>query len=108
MVIFHIILVKEEAHQGVVVYGNGRTTTTSNNNNGNVSGVTYYNVGRSSTSQDDNIGVIDNNDIRIRTYKDFVKNNSGQQKIMLKEIEFILDLKWVLETRILDLSSQLI
>ena len=67
---------KRGSSSGVVVYGNGRTTTTSNSNSGNVSGVTYYNVGRSSTSQDDNIGV-DNNDIRIRTYKDFVKNNSG-------------------------------
>lgn len=67
---------KRGSSSGVVVYGNGKTTTSSNSKSGSVSGVTYYNVGRSSTYQDDNISV-DNNDIRIRTYKDFVKTNSG-------------------------------
>ena len=44
-------------------------------NNSNATNVTYYNVGRSSTLQDDN--VMDNKDIRIRTYKDFVKDNNS-------------------------------
>ena len=65
---------KRGSSKGVVVYGNGNSTRSSENNS-NATSVTYYNVGRSSTLQDDN--VIDNKDIRIRTYKDFVKDNNS-------------------------------
>ena len=65
---------KRGSSKGVVVYGNGNSTRSSGNNS-NATNVTYYNVGRSSTLQDDN--VMDNKDIRIRTYKDFVKDNNS-------------------------------
>ena len=56
----------------VVVYGNGKTRTVKGDSKKLkiVSNVTQYNVGRSVNVQDDDI---DN----IRTYKDFVKNNTN-------------------------------
>lgn len=61
----------------VVIYGNGKNTSTngnSKNSNTAAKQITYYNVGRSVSLQDDNN--IGNNDTRIRTYKEFVKNNN--------------------------------
>ena len=60
----------------VVVYGNGKTRTVKGDSKKLkiVSNVTQYNVGRSVNVQDDDIDNIKVNN--IRTYKDFVKNNT--------------------------------
>ena len=62
----------------VVVYGNGKSTSTNGNskNNNSAKQLTYYNVGRGVTVQDDNNIGNNDNDTRIRTYKEFVKSNS--------------------------------
>ncbi len=62
----------------VVIYGNGKSTSANGNSKNNNSSVqmTYYNVGRAATVQDDNNIGNNDGDSRIRTYKEFVKNNN--------------------------------
>ena len=63
----------------VVIYGNGKSTSANGNskNNNSAKQMTYYNVGRGVTVQDDNNIGINDNDTRIRTYKEFVKSNNS-------------------------------
>ncbi len=63
----------------VVVYGNGKSTSTngSSKSSSNATNVTFYNVGRpgGSLQNDSNMGLKDD-DLGIRKYKDFVKENN--------------------------------
>ena len=63
----------------VVIYGNGKSTSAngSSKNNNSAKQLTYYNVGRAATVQDDNNIGNNENDTRIRTYKEFVKSNNS-------------------------------
>ena len=66
---------EEEKPSNVVIYGNGKNTNANGDskNNNSAKQITYYNVGRGVTLQDDNSIGNNDNDTRIRTYKEFVK-----------------------------------
>jgi len=72
---------KRGSSPSVVVYGDGKKTSSPVRNIKNVSGSNInYNVGRSSTLNDNNLD-LENSDLKIRSYNDFVKNNPNLNNI---------------------------